>query len=308
MKKLSFLSTFFAFSFILMATDAQAGQSLGGVITNTLDSFSTTPGLLTGFSYLCGLILGFMGIMKVKDHVESPNQVTIWEPCKRFLAGGAFFALPQVMKAAIDTFTDGAGGTAEVLEGSNYNTGAVSGGGLDAMLVALMQDIFQPMQFIISGFAWLAGIVLIIIGISRLIKSEQEGPRGPLGFGTIMCFLVGGVLLSINSILGSAVNSIFNIRALNFAQLAYTDGMDAAGVGHAEAVIGAIMAFVAIVGFISFVRGFFIIRQVSEGNSQASMMAAVTHIIGGAIAVNLGAMIEAVQETLGIENFGLMFG
>jgi len=129
-----------------------------------------------------------------------------------------------------------------------------------------------------------------------------------MGFGTIMTFLVAGVLLSINNTLGAAVGSFFDGGVTSFAGLAYTEGMDDPAVGHANAVIGAILAFVAIVGWISFIRGFFIIRQVSEGNSQASMMAATTHILGGALAVNLGGVIIAVQETLGIGEFGLCFG
>ncbi|MEM6811376.1 MAG: hypothetical protein AAF549_02805 [Pseudomonadota bacterium] len=312
MRKFSFFSLFFGISFLLFENTAHAqgagcpgDGSLGDVICNTVESFSTTPGLLTGFSYLCGLVLGFMGIMKLKDHVESPNQVPIWDPIKRFIAGGAFFTLPQVMMAVWETVAN----NVDVLDSDNgnYNTAGVSGGGLDQKLVALMQDVFVPMQYLITGFAWLAGIVLVMIGISRLLKSEQEGPRGPLGFGTIMTFLVAGVLLSINNILGASVFSMFNTGTLAYAELTYTDGMDGDAVGHANAVIGAIMAFVAIVGFVSFVRGFFILRGVSEGNSQASMMAAVTHILGGALAVNLGGVIQAVQNTLGITQYGLTF-
>ena len=88
----------------------------------------------------------------------------------------------------------------------------------------------------------------------------------------------------------------------------FTGGMTGAEIGHAEAVIAAITAFVAVVGWISFIRGFFILRAVTEGNSQASSMAAFTHIIGGAIAVNLGPMLEAVQVTLGITQIGVAYG
>ena len=121
-----------------------------------------------------------------------------------------------------------------------------------------------------------------------------------------MTFLVAGVLLSLNQILGSAVNSLFDSRVQNMASLAYDTGMDDAARGHAHAVIGAIFAFVAILGWISFIRGFFIMRGVAEGNSQASVMAGFTHILGGAVAVNLGGFINAVQKTLGIQEYGLV--
>jgi len=143
-----------------------------------------------------------------------------------------------------------------------------------------------------------------MIGISRLLKSEQEGARGPMGLGTIMTFLVAGALLSVDKLLSAANNSIFAGDVQTYASLQYA----AAGPerGQAEAVIGGIMAFVAVIGMISFIKGIYIMRQIAEGNSQTSMMASVTHILGGAIAVNLGAFITAVQNTLGISDFGLL--
>ena len=308
-----YLPAFLFFAFVLVFTDqawaidepppssGRNSGTLGSVITNTIQSSSTVPGLLAGLSYLFGIVLGFLGIVKLKDHVENPNQVQIWDPIKRFIAGGSFLALPTVARAAFQTVAK----DTDTLSGSNFNTGGVSGAGLDAKLVALMRDIWDPLQFLFVGFGYLAGIILILIGISRLLKTEQEGARGPMGLGTIMTFIVAGILLSLNKILGATVNSIFQSPATNYASLNYTAGMDGAAVGHANAVIGAVMAFVAVIGWISFIRGFFIMRGVAEGNSQASAMAGFTHIIGGAIAVNLGAFISAVQNTLGIQEFGL---
>lgn len=276
------------------------GQTLGAVINNLVQSNATVPGLLTGLSYLFGLVLGFMGIMKLKAHAENPNNPEIWDPLKRFLAGGMFFSLPTIGRVVQETVSK----DQDVLSGSAYNTAGATSEGLDGKLVDLMQDIWEPMQFLIVGFCYLAGIILIMIGISRLLKTEQEGPKGPTGIGTIFMFLTGGVLLSINSILGSAVNSVFQSGAENNAALTYTEGLEGVA-GNANAVIGAVMAFVAIIGWISFIRGFFIMKDVAHGNGQASAMAGITHIIGGAIAVNLGGIINAVQTTLGITQYGL---
>lgn len=273
--------------------------TLGGLICNTVNNFDDFPGIFTATSYLFGLVLGFMGIMKLKEHVESPNQVDIWDPMKRFIAGGAFFTLPFIANVVWYTIAADDG----TYTANDYNTGGVSGDGLDAMLVRLMSDIWEPMQFIMLGFCYLAGIILIMIGISRLLKTEREGARGPMGFGTIMTFIVAGVLLSLNTSLGAAVTTIFDGNGKNAAFLTYAIDGDAKK--HAEAVIGAIMAFVAVLGWISFIRGFFIMRGVAEGNQQASAMAGVTHILGGAVAVNLGAFIEAVQKTLQIDKYGL---
>lgn len=297
-KQLSFLAI--AILVVSLAPDHAHASTLGGVINNTIQSSANVPGLFAGLSYLFGLVLGFLGIIKLKDHVENPNQVQIWDPIKRFIAGGAFLSLPFMTRVVYETVAAGE----ETLKGSSFNTGGASSDGLDGKLVALMRDIWEPAQWLFVGFGYLAGIILLMIGISRLLKTEQEGARGPMGLGTIVTFIVAGLLLSLNKILGAAVNSIFASDAKNHAELVYTEGM-ADGGAHANAVIGAAMAFVAIIGWVSFLRGFFIMRGVAEGNSQASAMAGITHIIGGAIAVNLGALLEAVQNTLGISSYGL---
>ena len=297
-----------AFTIITLATliathSSASAATLGSLINNLIQSTDTVPGLLVGVSYLIGIVFGFLGIMKLKDHVENAAQVPVWEPIKRFIAGGSFFALPTVVSATVNTVSKGMSS----VDGSGYNLSGASGAGLDAKLIDLIGNIWDPLQFLFAGFGYVAGLILVIIGITRLLKTEQEGPRGPMGLGTIATFIVAGLLLSLNKIIGATVGSIFSGNITSHGELAYTAGMDGAALGHANAVIGAIMAFVAILGWISFLRGFFIMRGVAEGNSQASMMAGMTHILGGALAVNLGGFISAVQNTLGISDFGITF-
>ncbi len=280
--------------------------TLGGVICNTLKSSADLPDLFSGLSYLMGLILGIMGIFKLKEHVESPGQVPIWDPIKRFIAGGSFFALPAIIRAVQGT-VDRDGGLSEY---SNTTfTGKSSGTGLDAMMVKLVGDIWEPMLAITLAFGYLAGIILVMIGISRFLKSEQEGPRGPTGIGTIMTFLVAGAMFSLHKMVGALSSSLFNTSVVTTkAELVYQAGMKEGELAHAHAVISAVIAFVALLGWISIVRGFFIVRGVAEGNSQASMMAGMTHLLGGALAVNLGPLMKAVQVTLGITQYGIKFG
>lgn len=278
------------------------GTTLGDTISNVIFSLHSTPGLLSGFSYLMGIFFGFWGIWKLMEHVNNPSNPTIWEPMKRFAAGGAFFALPTVISASYNTVARGI----RSARYSEFNSEGASSLGLDGMLVKLISDVWMPMHGIVFAFCYLAGIFLIMIGISRLLKSEQDGPRGPASLGTMMTFLVGGALLSADKMLGASLASVFDTTVSSSnGVLVYQTGMGQTELAHAHAVIAAIVAFVAIIGWISFIRGLFILRGVSEGNSQASMMAAVTHIIGGAIAVNLGGFIMAVQNTLGITGQGV---
>jgi hypothetical protein len=278
--------------------------TLGSVINRvTGDVTITIPGVFAGFSYMMGLIMGFTGIMKLKEHVENPNQVQFLEPIKRFIAGGMFFCLPYVADV-VRNMIEGTGTGSYANSGFN---GQASGTGLDQMIIALMQNVFVPLQWAFGAFGYIAGLALVIIGISRLLKTEQQGPQGPTGIGTVMTFIVAGCLFSINSIIGYFTTTMFGDPTIDTnGVLQYTAGLGAAA-NHVHAVISGIVAFSIVIGWVSLIRGFFILRGVSEGNSQASMMAAITHLIGGVLAINLGSVIMAVQDTLGITQYGIRF-
>lgn len=298
------------------------GGTLGDVINNTWLSSSLIPSLFTGFAYLFGLYLGIKAIWQIKEHVTlGPQSMPIWEPMKSLLAGSAFLALPTIIDAVFTSLAiGGVGGggffnfgggtviTPHSESGLGFNNTGANGGGLDALLVRFMSDVWQPMHWLIGGFAYLAAIVLVMIGISRVLKSAQEGPRGPAGIGTIITFITAGALFSLDAMMGAFSSSFFGTPTVaTFADLQYADGMTAQELGHVHSVISAVLAFMMVVGWISFVRGWFIFRKVADGDSQASLMAGFTHLIGGALAVNLGPLMNAVQNTLGIAGSGIIF-
>ncbi len=293
--------------------DTLGDRTLGDVICNIISGSSLIPTLLAAVSYLFGLTLVIFGILKTREHVENPQQVQIWEPIKRFVAGGAFLALPIVIEAAMVTLTGGSNDGH--LNNFKVASGAPSGGGLDALLFFFILDIFKPMLKLVSAFSYLAGIILVMIGIGRLLKTSQEGAKGPGGIGTIFTFLVAGILLSIDVVMGAAVGTFFgdsftgmiggalgvsnSNEISSFGLLSLSTGSGAID-SHIQAVISAVVGFMIIVGVVAFVRGIFILRDVAEGGQQASLMAAVTHIIGGAFAVNIGGVMNAVQSTFGL--------
>ncbi len=279
------------------------GTGMGAVLCNVIESSADLPSLLSGICYLLGLVLAVWGVIKLKDHVINPNQTPLSDSVKRFGAGGGFFALPMVTTAAYNTLADGIVDSAET--GFNV-TGAVTDTGLDAMITAMMSDIWEPLTVLIGAFCYLAGLVLVALGVSRLLKSAQEGPRGPGGMGTVATFLVGGALLSVDAMMGAFNSSLFGSPDVTtYATLSFSGGLTAPELDHIHNVISAVLAFLMIIGWISFVRGWFIVREVAEGSQQASLMAGMTHIFGGALAVNLGPVLTAVQETFGMTGYGI---
>lgn len=298
-----FLSFIVPLAMVWGASDAHA-QTLGTVIGNTIDSSRELPFLLSAICYMVGITLGVLGVVKLYEHVQDPRQTHLSEGIKRLAAGGGLLALPIVVEAAYQTMN------ADNIDAITLGafSGATTGEGLDSMMARLMTDIHDPLVWAMNAFCYLAGLTLVVIGILRLLKSAQEGPRGPGGAGTLMTFIVAGALLSVDAMMGAWSSSIFTTNDVaNVSVLSYTGGMTGDEQQHVLGVISTILIFMMILGWVSFIRGWFILRDVAEGNHNASLMAGLTHLFGGALAVNLGPLMNAVQETLGLADYGVNF-
>ena len=69
-----------------------AGQNFSDIAGNITDSIEELPGFISGLAYLVGLLMGALGIMKIKDHVENPTQTPMKDGAVRLAAGGALAA------------------------------------------------------------------------------------------------------------------------------------------------------------------------------------------------------------------------
>lgn len=274
--------------------------TLGGVISNTYMSLTNVPTLLTLFAYIFALMLAVRSLIEFKDHVDSPNNTPLSQPIKKFIAAGCLFALPYLSSAiAGSLFKEGAGA---LRYGSRHELSASgTGAGLDHMVYNFVNNIYGPMTSLLAVFSYLAAVILLIVGISRLIKTAQDGPQGPTGLGTIATFLVVGVLFSLGGMMGSFNSSLFAKEGVStFATIGSNIISDNSDRERIAMVIEAVMMFVMLVGYIAFIRGWFVLRSFADGNGQASIAQALTFLIGGTLAINLGELVNVLQRTLGI--------
>lgn len=108
---------------LMTASEAHATNNFNAIAANIIGSISNLPGLLSGIAYMFGILLGVLGILKIKDHVENPGQVALKDGAIRLAAGGGLFALPIVYDAMLATVGSGAGVSAAQMT-------AIDGGGL----------------------------------------------------------------------------------------------------------------------------------------------------------------------------------
>ncbi len=91
--------------------DAYAQSDLNTVVTNIGGSSASLPGLVTGTSYIMGTVIGTLGILKIKDHVENPSGTPLKEGAIRLLTGGALLTVPTMLDV-VQTTLDGSAATA----------------------------------------------------------------------------------------------------------------------------------------------------------------------------------------------------
>ena len=83
-----------------------AGNTFNSIVDNMEESILGIPGLISGVSYMMGILLGVLGILKIKDHVENAGQTKLQEGAIRLAAGGGLFAMPIVYEAMRNTIGD----------------------------------------------------------------------------------------------------------------------------------------------------------------------------------------------------------
>ncbi len=106
------------------AGTAHAANNFSSIAENMVLSVASIPGLLTALAYLFGILLGVLGILKIKDHVENPTQTPLKDGAIRLAAGGALFAAPIIFEAMSETLDDGGAGTgasAAALQSVSFN-------------------------------------------------------------------------------------------------------------------------------------------------------------------------------------------
>lgn len=279
--------------------DSSAG--LGQLLVNLDNAFQSPQKLFAFIAYVFGIGFALWALVEFIKSTDSPQQYPVRRPIMIMITASCLLATPTIITALTATFN----GIASIAFSGGL-TSASAGPALDQILARVIVNIHGPFLALLGDFCLIAGVAFAMIGIFRLMKSAQDGPKAPWGMGTIGTFLTAAALMAVPQFLGGVQTSMFGSTAIStYAVLANTDGMDPLIVSRANQAIQAVFMFVQLVGFISFVRGIFILRSYSEGDQQATMAAGLTHIFGGAIAVNLPAFTNAVQQTLGL--VGLTF-
>lgn len=155
---------------------------------------------------------------------------------------------------------------------------------------------YAPLWELFTAAAYVLGFGLTlkalhnlkVYGEARTMTSSQSSIKTPLAYllaATFLIFIPSGFSV-INSTFFSTPNP-----------LSYTGG----NVGSfTESSIVAVIGAVQLIGLIAFIRGWLLIARAGEHSGQPGAVGkAITHIIGGAFAINVVQVKDVVWNTLG---------
>ncbi len=298
---LRMLSHVLLFGLVLLALSTPAhALDLGGIISNA-GNLAVSPSVrifIHVVAYVVGAALLVFGMFKLVKYVDDPGRNHPAEPWMYLISGTLLiFLVWFIYQRLVPTMFSG------TLKGVGSGGGVSGGGGegLDARFISFVSNIDGPLRAAITSICWVIGVMMAFNGVVRLTKISQKGPKGPAGSGTLMTFIVAAIMLSLGNMMEAVSFSV--LGGVDFSTSYELVAIPKALGKHGETAKNAFQAalvFVQLVGWIAFARGWLLIRDIVDGTSKSSMLSGFTHVIGGALAANIGSVLKALQATLGI--------
>lgn len=282
-------STFFAL-LALGSTHAFA-QSVGSVADNVVSggTFGSLMDLFSGICYLTGALFGIKSALQLKDHTNNPQQVHLSKAIVSMVVCGILLSMPTFLAALQGTF--GVSGTVGGL-------GTLAGGApsastdLAGMFQAFASSVPSLMKIVSFG-AVCAGAFMILRAVLLLPQLEQGRVEG----GKIIWLFISGIglwsLLPFIAVsMGTMGMSSTDASSLLTAKYSQVGG------GGFDGTIASVMVFIQLLGLIAFVRGMMILKALGE-NKDGAMGRALTHIFGGAAAMNVAWTVKMLATSIG---------
>lgn len=274
-------------------------QTLGEVMCNASENISPLAELFNGCAYILGGLAIGRGLFLLIKRAESPQ--TALNVGIMYIVGGAcLMSLPMAIGAVVQSMlnTDGGGGLAVC-------TGVVAGGGeggevtLDQMMMNLVENIRDPMTFMLSCISIVMGVFIFV---RALVRATQYGvdPKNNSGPKIIAGLVFGALFFVVGDTLGMLEETLFGSAEIGGSSViswATFDNLDDGSGRFKEAVIAA-LTFFQLIGMIAFIRGLLLLKTHVE-TGQGSMAQGITHMLGGVCAVNIYLFLKVMDSTFG---------
>lgn len=271
--------------------------SLGAVACNVSSNYGAFLDLLSGIAYVSGAIFAFKGALQLKDHTDAPQQTKLSKPLTTMVVSSSLLALPSFIQMAAETLMGG--DSSQISSAFSYlmNVGAGStptqSTDFSSMFVAMSASLPALVTLFSLGARLMGGYMLL--KCLYMLPHMEQGREAPSKI--IWTFISATALWSfpilfetILSTMGTSSSAYNNNPLTSKYTLKASDGFDGS--------ISAILMFVQMLGVIAFIRGLLILKALGE-NKDGAMGRALTHIFGGAAAMNITWAVSMLASTIG---------
>ena len=161
------------------------------------------------------------------------------------------------------------------------------------ILVNLSQSLGPLLQTAIILLGYLIGLGVLIWGLFKLAASANRGDGGLRAWGLIAA---GAAMLNVPGVIQSVTLTLFGSGSPS-TQLSYLSvSGDAMTICYETAV-----DIIEMLGWAAALRGLFCLGlSASADPSRGYFWKGITHLVGGALAVNIVAFVQVLAATLGI--------
>lgn len=164
------------------------------------------------------------------------------------------------------------------------------------VMIATAGSSIPPWIHLVQRFGYFLGVAFLIHSLFKF-KAHSENPHQHPLHSALIVFLVGAALVGFMSAIGSVEDTLGFSHGSGSPLAADYGG----GGGGNSAMLAAVFAFVSLVGYIAFLRGWLLIKKMGDGREGGdALFRGITHILGGVAAIH----VVDVAQMLGI-TFGL---
>lgn len=274
-------------------------KTLGDMTNNVYDSLVSLQTFLSVLSYILGVFFSITGLQNLRNYIDDPGRNPAQAALLRLGAAAFFIFSPSAANMLVNTLSGESVGEAKLVsvqDNTNPFNAQDAGTGLDQAFGRFIVDIASPiLDNALPIFSYVAGVVFMLIGLKRLALANGDGPQAPGGMGTMGTFLVAAALMSSGYVMYLLQGSLFDMTTLHSNSNLITS-INADVAERANQTIWAIFIFLRIVGYISVLRGLFMLRAMAEGGN-VSMVGVLTHLVAGALLANGGMLVQTIQCT-----------
>lgn len=174
--------------------------------------------------------------------------------------------------------------------------------------------IIVPLTTMVLIISYMSGVWMMINALTKLKKfgnMSMQAQPGELG-GPLIKLAVGAVLIYLPSSTDALTASLFGTADSIFGS---SGGINYRNVGYGSELLGylptdsfgqqwasmanTLVLYIQFVGFLSFVKGWFILsKSAGQSGQQGSAGKSFTHILGGIMAINFISMARIINNTI----------